>query len=160
VSRSAPLTLLNADRALEDAASGINHARSRNCAVDPGLDPGPNLRKAKARAPGSQWDPVFTISDAAAYVGVSPKSLRRWSDAGHVSCFRSLEGQRSFTQDQLDEFITSIGPQGGPRLPSIVHAVRDDPGPAAPCFTFRARSLGELGLAGLPEVLTEARKAP
>jgi excisionase family DNA binding protein len=51
---------------------------------------------------------VFTSSQAARYLGVSLATVRRWTDAGHVSCYRTPGGQRRFSRDQLDEFIASM----------------------------------------------------
>jgi len=51
---------------------------------------------------------VFTSSQAARYLGVSLATVRRWTDAGHVACYRTPGGQRRFSRDQLDEFITSM----------------------------------------------------
>jgi excisionase family DNA binding protein len=55
---------------------------------------------------------VFTSSQAARYLGVSLATIRRWTDAGHVSCYRTPGGQRRFSRDQLDEFITSMHRDG------------------------------------------------
>jgi len=58
---------------------------------------------------------VFTSSQAARYLGVSLATIRRWADAGHLSCYRTPGGQRRFSRDQLDTFITSLhrsGPAG------------------------------------------------
>jgi excisionase family DNA binding protein len=51
---------------------------------------------------------VFTSSQAARYLGVSLATVRRWTDAGHISCYRTPGGQRRFSRDQLDRFITSL----------------------------------------------------
>jgi excisionase family DNA binding protein len=51
---------------------------------------------------------VFTSSQAARYLGVSLATIRRWTDAGHVSCYRTPGGQRRFSRDQLDRFIASM----------------------------------------------------
>jgi MerR family transcriptional regulator, light-induced transcriptional regulator len=51
---------------------------------------------------------VFTSSEAADYIGVSLATIRRWSDAGHIACYRTPGGQRRFSSDQLDEFIASL----------------------------------------------------
>jgi excisionase family DNA binding protein len=57
---------------------------------------------------------VFTSSQAARYVGVSLATIRRWSDAGHLTCYRTPGGQRRFSRDQLDDFIASLrGDAGG-----------------------------------------------
>jgi excisionase family DNA binding protein len=54
---------------------------------------------------------VFTSSQAARYLGVSLATIRRWTDAGHIACYRTPGGQRRFSKDQLDGFIASL--QGG-----------------------------------------------
>ncbi len=51
---------------------------------------------------------VFTSSQAARYVGVSLATVRRWTDAGHIACYRTPGGQRRFSRAQLDEFIASM----------------------------------------------------
>ncbi len=56
---------------------------------------------------------VFTSSQAARYVGVSLATVRRWTDAGHIDCYRTPGGQRRFSRAQLDEFIASMQSNGG-----------------------------------------------
>jgi excisionase family DNA binding protein len=56
----------------------------------------------------NERQPVFTSSQAASYLGVSLATVRRWTDAGHVSCYRTPGGQRRFSRAQLDEFIASM----------------------------------------------------
>jgi excisionase family DNA binding protein len=51
---------------------------------------------------------VFTSSQAAVYLGVSLATIRRWTDAGHISCYRTPGGQRRFSREQLDGFISSM----------------------------------------------------
>jgi excisionase family DNA binding protein len=51
---------------------------------------------------------VFTSSQAAHYVGVSLATIRRWADAGYLSCYRTPGGQRRFSRDQLDGFVASL----------------------------------------------------
>jgi excisionase family DNA binding protein len=51
---------------------------------------------------------VFTSSQAAMYLGVSLATIRRWTDAGHVGCYRTPGGQRRFSRAQLDLFISSM----------------------------------------------------
>jgi excisionase family DNA binding protein len=55
---------------------------------------------------------VFTSSQAARYLGVSLATVRRWTDAGHVSCYRTPGGQRRFSRAQLDDFIASMQHDG------------------------------------------------
>jgi excisionase family DNA binding protein len=55
---------------------------------------------------------VFTSSQAARYLGVSLATIRRWTDAGYVSCYRTPGGQRRFAREQLDTFVTSMRREG------------------------------------------------
>ena len=55
---------------------------------------------------------VFTSSQAALYLGVSLATIRRWTDAGHIACYRTPGGQRRFSRAQLDGFITSMSQDG------------------------------------------------
>jgi excisionase family DNA binding protein len=51
---------------------------------------------------------VFTSSQAARYLGVSLATIRRWTDAGHIACYRTPGDQRRFSKDQLDGFLVSL----------------------------------------------------
>jgi excisionase family DNA binding protein len=51
---------------------------------------------------------VFTSSQAARYLGVSLATVRRWTDAGYLSGYRTPGGQRRFSREQLDGFIASL----------------------------------------------------
>jgi excisionase family DNA binding protein len=63
---------------------------------------------ASVTLPRNDRQLVFTSSQAASYLGVSLATIRRWTDAGHVGCYRTPGGQRRFARAQLDEFITSM----------------------------------------------------
>lgn len=65
-----------------------------------------------ASLPRNERQLVFTSSQAAHYLGVSLATIRRWTDARHISCYRTPGGQRRFTRDQLDSFITSMHRDG------------------------------------------------
>ena len=65
---------------------------------------------------GERRQLTFTSSQAAHYLGVSLATIRRWTDAGHIDCYRTPGGQRRFSRDQLDGFIASL--QGAPSRPS------------------------------------------
>ncbi len=64
---------------------------------------------------GDERQLVFTSSQAAGYLGVSLATIRRWTDAGHISCYRTPGGQRRFSKDQLDGFIVSLQSDGSTR---------------------------------------------
>lgn len=63
-------------------------------------------------APQMERQLVFTSSQAARYLGVSLATVRRWTDAGHIGCYRTPGGQRRFSRDQLDSFIASMQHEG------------------------------------------------
>jgi excisionase family DNA binding protein len=62
---------------------------------------------------------VFTSSQAARYLGVSIATIRRWADAGHITCYRTPGGQRRFSRDQLDDFIASMQRRGAVPEPEL-----------------------------------------
>lgn len=51
---------------------------------------------------------VFTSSQAARYLGVSLATVRRWTDAGFLTGYRTPGGQRRFSREQLDSFVASL----------------------------------------------------
>lgn len=55
---------------------------------------------------------VFTSSQAARYLGVSLATIRRWTDAGYIDCYRTPGAQRRFSRRQLDEFLASLQRSG------------------------------------------------
>jgi excisionase family DNA binding protein len=68
-----------------------------------------------AALPRNERRLVFTSSQAASYLGVSLATIRRWTDAGHISCYRTPGGQRRFAREQLDMFINSMHRDSGER---------------------------------------------
>jgi DNA repair protein RadD len=69
--------------------------------------------------PRNERQLVFTSSQAARYVGVSLATVRRWTDAGHIDCYRTPGGQRRFSRAQLDQFIASMQ-RTGPAEDTVV----------------------------------------
>ncbi len=65
--------------------------------------------------PRTERQLVFTSSQAARYLGVSLATIRRWTDAGHIACYRTPGGQRRFSREQLDSFVEPRCSRGGPR---------------------------------------------
>ena len=53
--------------------------------------------------PASKW---YAIADAAAYLGVSIESMRRWADSGKLECWTTPGGQRRFSQEMLDTLLS------------------------------------------------------
>ena len=84
---------------------------------------------ASATLPRNDRRLVFTSSQAARYLGVSLATIRRWTDAGHVSCYRTPGGQRRFAREQLDEFMSSMQ-----RDAAVEHGPTTVAEPDAPSF--------------------------
>jgi excisionase family DNA binding protein len=61
-----------------------------------------------ATNPNHERQLVFTSSQAARYLGVSLATIRRWTDAGYLSGYRTPGGQRRFSREQLDGFVDSL----------------------------------------------------
>jgi len=59
-------------------------------------------------ARGNRTQLAFTSSQAAAYLGVSLATVRRWSNDGHLRGYRTPGGQRRFSRAQLDGFLDSL----------------------------------------------------
>ena len=51
---------------------------------------------------------LLNVGQAAAYLGVSAASLRKWSNQGLVPVFRTPGGQRRYHTQDLDEFMRSM----------------------------------------------------
>ncbi len=51
---------------------------------------------------------LINVGQAAELLGVSPASLRKWSDEGLLAVHRTPGGQRRYSQADLDEFIRSM----------------------------------------------------
>jgi excisionase family DNA binding protein len=51
---------------------------------------------------------LLSVGEAAAYLGVSPASLRKWSNQGLVPVFRTPGGQRRYSIQDLDGFRRSM----------------------------------------------------
>lgn len=64
--------------------------------------------RGESKQPRGERQLVFTSSEAADYLGVSLATIRRWADAGHISCYRTPGSQRRFSRSQLDEFLASM----------------------------------------------------
>jgi putative resolvase len=51
---------------------------------------------------------LLTVSEAAEFLGVSPASVRKWSDAGLLPAYRTPGGQRRYELEDLTEFRSSL----------------------------------------------------
>lgn len=76
--------------------------------AEPTEDRGQGESQPRERQQLGERQLVFTSSQAAEYLGVSLATIRRWADAGYISCYRTPGSQRRFSRRQLDEFISSL----------------------------------------------------
>jgi excisionase family DNA binding protein len=53
----------------------------------------------------------LSAPQAARALGVSLGTIYRWSDLGHLESYRSASGQRRFSQERIDGFISLLGRQ-------------------------------------------------
>lgn len=56
----------------------------------------------------NRFSQLLNVGEAADYIGVSAASLRKWSDRGLVSVYRTPGGQRRFVPGDLDDFMRSM----------------------------------------------------
>ena len=54
-------------------------------------------------------DKIFSISEAAKYLGVFPLTLRNWEKRGMIESFRTPGGHRRFKKSSLDKIIGVSG---------------------------------------------------
>jgi diguanylate cyclase (GGDEF)-like protein/excisionase family DNA binding protein len=78
------------------------------------------------RANGEGW---LRLGDAAAELGVSLNTLRRWSDAGKLTCYRSPGGHRRYRRADVEELLRTESGNAGEtvgvltaRVPGAIHA--------------------------------------
>ena len=50
----------------------------------------------------------LTVSQAAAELGVSENTVRRWADAGYIAVYRTPGGQRRFSEEAVENFMLSV----------------------------------------------------
>jgi excisionase family DNA binding protein len=53
----------------------------------------------------------LSTSQAAEALGVSLGTIRRWSDMGYLESYRTPGGQRRFSLEQIEQFVTSLQPE-------------------------------------------------
>lgn len=56
----------------------------------------------------AHFSQLLNVGQAADYIGVSAASLRKWSDRGLVSVYRTPGGQRRYVPNDLDDFMRSM----------------------------------------------------
>jgi excisionase family DNA binding protein len=66
------------------------------------------MRGLDRRGTAVRMNRLFTVSQAANFLGVSVASVRKWSDAGLLPAYRTPGGQRRYSLDDLEEFLWSM----------------------------------------------------
>jgi excisionase family DNA binding protein len=66
----------------------------------------------------SEW---IAAGEAVAILGVSPATLRRWADAGHLSCFTTPGGHRRFDRST----VMALAGGNPSNEEQVVRALRD-----------------------------------
>ncbi len=63
-----------------------------------------------ARRRAGEVEPKWlTLGQAATYVGVAQSTMRKWTDSGRVSSFKTPGGHRRYRRDDLDQFLEGSG---------------------------------------------------
>ncbi|MEO8092128.1 MAG: helix-turn-helix domain-containing protein [bacterium] len=62
---------------------------------------------------------LLNVGRAAAYLGVSAASLRKWSNDGLVPVYRTPGGQRRYAVEDLDQFMSSMREHGRYAVPRL-----------------------------------------
>ena len=78
------------------------------------------------RANGEGW---LRLGEAAAELGVSLNTLRRWSDSGKLTCYRSPGGHRRYRRADVETLLRAEdggGPVAGGRRPQAEPADHDE----------------------------------
>ena len=71
----------------------------------------------------------FKVSAAARYPGISPNSLRKYTDLGMIKAKRLLNGDRLYCNEDLDLFFDSLEDaidQKSPPLPQVKKYLKVD----------------------------------
>ena len=62
---------------------------------------------------------LMTLEDVAGYLRVSAATVRRWTNAGKLSCYRiGGNRERRFSPEQVNEFLSKHEQSGAATAPS------------------------------------------
>ena len=56
---------------------------------------------------------LLSTGDVARRLGVSEATVKRWADAGNITCIRTPGGHRKFREREVDAFVAARGGMGG-----------------------------------------------
>ena len=70
------------------------------------------------RKPVPEGRPLgLSTSQAAAALGVSLGTIRRWADMGYLESYRTPSGQRRFSVEQIEQFLETVSSRRSERAP-------------------------------------------
>lgn len=70
-----------------------------------------------------QGSRLLNVGQAASFLGVSPASLRTWSNQGLVPVYRTPGGQRRYSVEDLDDFMRSMRQPAAGAVPRLGRGV-------------------------------------
>lgn len=85
--------------------------RTRHGGLGPNGAGGPpraSERRIAEASEGADRRLALTTSGVARRLGVSVGTVRRWADHGHLTSYRTPGGQRRFSAEDVDSFVSSL----------------------------------------------------
>ena len=78
------------------------------------------------RRTGAAQPEWLTLGQAATYVGVAQSTMRKWTDSGRVSSFKTPGGHRRYRRSDLDQFLDRSGRGGSVSADGPLVLIVDD----------------------------------
>ena len=73
----------------------------------------PELTTSAGQPSPRPVEPLWTLEEVAAYLRVSPATVRRWTNAGRLACYRfGPSRQRRFSREAVFAFVAKHLEQG------------------------------------------------
>ncbi len=114
----------------------------------------------RRRTGGGAQPEWLTLGQAATYVGVAQSTMRKWTDSGRVSSFKTPGGHRRYRRGDLDQFLDRSGRGGASSTDGPLVLIVDDDARLreyvrvnleAEGYLVREAESAEAGLAALEE---------
>ena len=71
------------------------------------------LTASTSQLTASAIEPLWTLEEVAAYLRVSPATVRRWTNTGRLACYRfNPSRQRRFSREAVVAFVAKHLEQG------------------------------------------------
>jgi excisionase family DNA binding protein len=58
-------------------------------------------------------EPTFRTAEVARALGVSPRAIRVWADAGKITCYRTFGGHRLFPASEVRRVLDQLRSNSG-----------------------------------------------